>query len=175
MPMTTHCEPKRDASSSMSPGLAMAGELMEIFSAPALSTASASSTERMPPATQNGMSRIPRHAADPVAIDAAAFGARGDVVEHDLVRAFVAIALGEHQDVAHDLVIAEANSLYDLAVADVEAGDDAFGKNGPNSVGLISSSSNALPLMAAALPMAASAARSAAERTPPEACQAICG
>jgi hypothetical protein len=32
-------------------------------------------------------------------------------------------------------VIAEANSLYDLAVADVEAGDDAFGKNGPNSEG----------------------------------------
>ena len=57
MPITTHCEPKREASSSMSPGLAMAGELMEIFSAPALSTASASSTERMPPATQNGMSR----------------------------------------------------------------------------------------------------------------------
>jgi hypothetical protein len=72
-------------------------------------------------------------------------------------------------------VIAEADSFYDLAVADVEAGDDAFGKNGSNSVGLIISSSRALPLMAAALPAAASAARSAAERTPPEACHAICG
>ena len=46
---------------------------------------------------------------------------------------------------------------------------------GANSEGLISSSSSALPLMAAALPVAASAARSAALRTPPEACQAICG
>ena len=46
---------------------------------------------------------------------------------------------------------------------------------GANSFGSIISSSKALPLMAAALPVAASAARSAAERTPPEACQAICG
>ena len=104
--------------------------MIEIFSAPALSTASASSTERMPPATQNGMSSTCATRPHPVAIDAAALGARGDVVEHHLVRALVAIALGEHEDVAHDLVIAEANALYDLAVADVEAGDDAFGKNG---------------------------------------------
>src|SRR5688572_231895 len=119
-----------------------------------------------------------QHAGDaghPVAVHTAALGAGGDVVEHDLVRALVAIALGEHQDVAHDLVIAEANTLYVLAVADVEAGDDAFGKNGRNSEGLINSSNKALPLIAAAAPSAASAARSAAERTPPEACQAICG
>jgi hypothetical protein len=72
-------------------------------------------------------------------------------------------------------VIAEANTLYDLAVADVEAGDDAFGKNGRNSEGLIISSNKALPLIAAAAPSSASAARSAAERTPPEACQTSCG
>src|SRR6185436_8676472 len=117
----------------------------------------------------------PGDTADPVAVDASTLGARGDVVEHDLVGALIAIALGEHQDVAHDLVIAEANALYDLAVADVEAGDDAFGKNGRNSEGLIISSNKALPLMAAAAPSAASAARSAALRTPPDACQAICG
>jgi len=114
-------------------------------------------------------------AAHPLAIHAAAFRARGDVVEHDLIGALVAITFGEHQDVAHDLVIAEADALYDLAVADVEAGDDAFGKNGRNSEGLIISSNKALPLMAAAAPSAASAARSAALRTPPDACQAICG
>ena len=34
-------------------------------------------------------------------------------------------------------MIAEANALYDLAVADVEAGDDAFGKNGRNSSGVM--------------------------------------
>ena len=47
-------------------------------------------------------------------------------------------------------MIAEAHALDDLAVADVEAGDDAFGKNGRNSSGAISSSSSALPLIAAA-------------------------
>jgi hypothetical protein len=72
-------------------------------------------------------------------------------------------------------VIAEADSFYDLAVADVEAGDDAFGKNGRNSAGLIASSSSALPLIAAALPISASACRSAALRTPPEACNCSCG
>jgi hypothetical protein len=46
MPMTTHCEPKRDASSSMSPGLTMAGALIDTFSAPSLRMASASSIVR---------------------------------------------------------------------------------------------------------------------------------
>ncbi len=55
-PTTTHCEPKRWARRSISAGSASAGEFTEIFSAPALSTASASATLRMPPATQNGMS-----------------------------------------------------------------------------------------------------------------------
>ncbi|HEX5161107.1 MAG TPA: hypothetical protein VFV88_05265, partial [Steroidobacteraceae bacterium] len=64
-------------------------------------------------------------------------------------------------------MIAEADALDDLSVANVEAGNYAFGKNGRNSDGLIISSSSALPLMAAALPVAASAARSAALRTPP--------
>ncbi|HET9475494.1 MAG TPA: hypothetical protein VFO82_16450, partial [Steroidobacteraceae bacterium] len=67
-------------------------------------------------------------------------------------------------------MIAETDSFDYLPVADVEAGDYAFGKNGANSAGLINSSNNALPLMAAALPVAASAARSAALRTPPDAC-----
>ena len=72
-------------------------------------------------------------AADPAAIDRAAVGARGDVVEHQLVRAFVAIARSELEDVAHDHVVAEAHALDDLTVPYIEAGDDAFGKNGRNS------------------------------------------
>ena len=52
-----------------------------------------------------------------------------------------------------DAVVAEAHALDDLAVADVEAGDDAFGKNGRNSSDVIRSSSSALPLIAAATPM----------------------
>jgi hypothetical protein len=58
----------------MSSGLVSAGELIEIFSAPALSTASASSTERIPPATQNGMSEDLGDAPHPVAVDAAPSG-----------------------------------------------------------------------------------------------------
>jgi hypothetical protein len=42
----------------MSSGRSSAGELTEILSAPAYSTARASATLRMPPATQNGMSMM---------------------------------------------------------------------------------------------------------------------
>jgi hypothetical protein len=49
-------EPKRLLNASISSGSASAGELTDIFSAPALRTSSASATERIPPATQNGMS-----------------------------------------------------------------------------------------------------------------------
>ena len=57
----------------------------------------------------------------------------GDVIEHELIGALVAIARGELQDVADDAMVAEAHAFYDLAVADVEAGDDASGKNGRSS------------------------------------------
>jgi hypothetical protein len=56
MPTTMHCDPKRLASASISEGSDKAGELTEIFSAPAFNTSSASATLRMPPATQKGMS-----------------------------------------------------------------------------------------------------------------------
>jgi hypothetical protein len=72
-------------------------------------------------------------------------------------------------------VVTEADTLYDRAVADVETGDDAFGKNGRNSSMAIRSSRKALPLTAAATPRRARAARSVASRTPPEACQANFG
>src|SRR5580692_12665801 len=100
------------------------------------------------------------------------FRARGDVVENKLVRPFVAIARRKLHDVAYDFVIAKANAFYDLAFADVEAGDDASGKNGRSSSGVIRSSNNALPLTAPVTPTSAKAARSAASRTPPDACQA---
>ena len=109
----------------------------------------------------------------PAAIHRAPLRARRDVVEDELVRALVAVARRQLHDVAHDLVVAEAHTFYDLAVADVEAGNDASGKNGRSSSGLMRSSSRALPLTAAVAPIWASAARSAASRTPPEACQAM--
>jgi len=51
-------------------------------------------------------------------------------------------------------VVAELHALDDAAVADVEAGDDATGKNGLNSSSEMRSSSRALPLMAACTPVA---------------------
>src|SRR5256885_138453 len=96
-------------------------------------------------------------------------------IEHQFVRALVAIPRRKLHDVAHDPVVAKAHAFYDLAGADVEAGNDASGKNGRSSSGVIRSSSSALPLTAAATPTRASARKSAALRTPPEACQASRG
>ncbi len=140
------------SSSSISSGSASAGELTEIFSAPAPSTSSASATRADAAGDAERDVEHARHAAHPGAIDRAALGARGDVVEHQLVRALVAIARGELQDVADDAVVAEAHALDDLAVAHVEAGDYASGKNGRSSSSGMRSSSSALPLIAAAAP-----------------------
>jgi hypothetical protein len=56
MPATTHCTPNASASSASSAGRSTAGVFTDTLSAPACSTARASATLRMPPATQNGMS-----------------------------------------------------------------------------------------------------------------------
>jgi len=56
---------------------------------------------------------------DPGPIDRASLGTRRDVVEDELVRAVVAVALGELEYVADDPVIPESDALDDLAVADV--------------------------------------------------------
>ena len=101
------------------------------------------------------MSSTPRDAATQLRSTSVAVGARGDVVEHELVGALVAIARGELEDVADDSVIAEAHALDDLAVADVEAGDYAFGKNGASSFAVDAVLRAArVPLIAAATPVA---------------------
>ncbi len=119
MPTTTHCEPNRAASASMRPGSARAGELTEIFSAPALSTCLGIGDGADAAGHAERNVEHSRDAADPFAIHGTAFRAGGDVVEHELIRAFVAIACGELQDVADDAVVAEPHALDDLAVADV--------------------------------------------------------
>ena len=83
----------------------------------------------MPPATQNGMSSS-RATRAPSRGRRAPVWTGGDVVEDELVRAFVAIARRKLKDVADDAVVAEANALDDLTVAHVQTGDYAFGKNG---------------------------------------------
>ena len=55
---TTHCAPNVSASSEMSSGRATAAEFTDTLSAPASSTACASSPERMPPPIVNGMKTL---------------------------------------------------------------------------------------------------------------------
>ena len=57
MATTTAWEPKASAQALIRSRFSTAAVLTEILSAPACSTARAVSTSRMPPATQNGMSR----------------------------------------------------------------------------------------------------------------------
>ena len=116
-----------------------------------------------------------RDAIDPRAVDGAPIRARRDVVEHELVGAFVAIARGERHDVADDAVVAKLHAFDDDAVADVEAGDYAPRKNGRISSVVSRPSSNALPETVAATPAAVSARRSARSRTPPDAWNSIAG
>ena len=63
------------------------------------------------------------HPLDPARVEASTVGAGGDVVEHQLVRAGVAIALGMVEHVADVAMIAKADALDHAAVGDVEAGD----------------------------------------------------
>ena len=58
MATTTHWEPNTSASSPISSGRASAAELTETLSAPASSTAWASSAERIPPPIMNGMKTL---------------------------------------------------------------------------------------------------------------------
>ena len=55
MATTTHWAPNSAASSPISSGRSMAAVLTETFSAPAISRRRASSTDRTPPPTVNGM------------------------------------------------------------------------------------------------------------------------
>src|SRR6185437_5010858 len=116
-----------------------------------------------------------RDAAHPAAIHGTLLGTGSDVVEHQLIGALVAVARRQIQNVPDHAVITEAHALDDLAVAHVQAGNYAFGKNGRSSCNGMRSSNRALPLMAAGTPMAASATRSAPLATPPEACQRMAG
>ena len=61
--------------------------------------------------------------------DAPSLRARGDVVENQFIRALVAVAFSQTEDVPDDAVVAESDTLDDLAVAHVKAGDEAAGEH----------------------------------------------
>jgi len=98
-----------------------------------------------------------RHPGDPGSVHGSALRTCRDVVEDQFIRARVAVATREIHDFADHAVPAESHALHDLPIAHVQTGNYAFGKNGRSSSMGMSSSSNALPLMAAAAPQRASA------------------
>ncbi len=71
-----------------------------------------------------------RDAFDPGKIDGAAFGARGDVVEDELVGAIVAVKERVVDDIADVAVVGKLDALDHAPGAHVEAGDDPKGGHG---------------------------------------------
>src|SRR5580704_3179937 len=77
-------------------------------------------------ADAEGDENFARHCADHVEHDAAAFVGCGDVIEDDLVRAFI-IVVTRHRDRVADVDVGEElDALGDFAVADIEARDNSF-------------------------------------------------
>src|SRR5439155_11439495 len=109
-----------------------------------------------------------RDAAHPGGIEAAALGARRDVVEHQLIGAFLAIAHRMLNDVADIAMIAELHAFDDAAVLHVQAGNDPTrGHSASASSSLILPSHSALPTMA---PAVGSPRKSSSDAMPPDAC-----
>ena len=120
-------------------------------------------------------------ALDPAHVDATGFRTGTDVVEHQFVRALVAIAQCQIDDVAHVDVVAEAHALHHPAVAHVQAGNDAPAQHGAACGNVVFDStsdnanrpsSKARPSTMPAQPALRAASTSAAAHTPPDACSA---
>ena len=99
------------------------------LSAPASTAAAASSSVRMPPPTASGMNSSRATARIVSASARRALERRGDVEDDELVDAFDVVAARELRRIAGDAQPLEVDALDDLAVADVEAGDDALGEH----------------------------------------------
>ena len=99
----------------------------------------------------------------------AALGGGGDVVEDEFVGAFGGVARGQRQDVADGFVVAELHAFDDLAVADVQAGDYAFGQHVSASFRVMRPSSRARPVMMPLTPLPLRARMWSRLPMPPEA------
>ena len=95
-------------------------------------------------------------ATDPGPVDCSSVRACRDVVEDQLVRVVGTVAFGEPDDIADDTMVSKTNALYDLAVADIQAGNYALCRNDSISCRVIFPSSSALPVMAESAPSARS-------------------
>ena len=113
------------ASSPSSSGRATAAEFTDTLSAPASSTAWASSTERTPPPIVNGMNTSSAHAARQRGHRLALLVRGRDVEEHDLVGALVLVAHRQLHRVPGVADVHELHALDHAALVHVEAGDHA--------------------------------------------------
>ena len=116
-----------------SSGRATAAELTDTLSAPASSTAWASSTERTPPPIVNGMNTSSAQRRASSADRLALLVRRGDVEEDDLVGALVLVAHGQLDRVAGVAQVHELDALDHAALVHVEAGDHAAQQHQPSS------------------------------------------
>ena len=99
------------------------------LSAPASTAAAASASVRMPPPTASGMNSSRATARIVSASARRALERGGDVEDDELVDALAVVAARELGRIAGAPQPLEVDALDDLAVADVEAGDDAFGQH----------------------------------------------
>src|SRR5690606_5064951 len=122
--------------------------------------------------------QLARHAFHPVDVDTAPFRAGGDVVEHQLVGAFVTIAPRQFDDVAAVDVVTESHALDHAAIAHVEAGNDAPAqhvagslpaRSGNSRGSAMAPSSSARPSTTFRHPAASASWTSATLRRPPDA------
>ncbi len=87
---------------------------MEILSAPKERICAASSSDLMPPATQNGMSITSATRDTQLLSTTRTVAGGGDIVEHQLIRAFVGIAFCQRDDITDDFVITELHAFHYL-------------------------------------------------------------
>src|SRR5690606_23953157 len=98
-----------------------------------------------------------------------------DVVEHQFVGPFVAVAQRQIGDIAHVDVVAELHALDHAAFAHVQAGNDAPAQHASASGRVKRPSSKARPSTMPAQPASRAPTISATALTPPEACTANAG
>ncbi len=99
------------------------------LSAPARSRASASSTDRTPPAHGEGEEDRIGHSPDHVEDDGPRVGGRRDVEEHELVGSLGVVPDGALHGISRVAQRDELHALDHAAPIDVEAGNETLGQH----------------------------------------------
>ena len=126
---TMHWLPKRSAASRTSSGRATAAVLSDTLSAPARRSVRTSSRLPEPAAHRERQVDRLRRAAHDVEHRRASLVGRGDVQEHELVRALPVVGDRRLDGVAGVGEVQEPHALDDAPVLDVEARDHAAGQH----------------------------------------------